>query len=255
MANGQTIYSDNTGASGGVAGGSPGLGGDVLTGLQALADFLIGRGTSSAATDEQTSALKSALAQIQQSSDRAQGYLTPYQQGGQQDYNQLRTNINSGYYQTPYDKSYTSQTMPQASFSFNPSQGTASFGSFQPTGGPATFTPSALPQRPQATPMTPPAAQGGGQPFSGQRMDPQQLLQAVFKAFQSRQGNQVQNNQGVNPMPPGQQNNPAQNPMGQPGLMTGGRLPFNFNPMDPRQFPSPMSLMPGGRLGGSGPYG
>lgn len=109
--------------------------------------WLMNRGTTADTQQALLSALGQAQGAIQTAADRGMSYQQPYLQNAGQDYSQLRGLVNSGYFQQPLKKSFTSQQAPTPSFGFNPAAGVANFGAFQP-GAPGTFTPPSLPAVP-----------------------------------------------------------------------------------------------------------
>lgn len=124
-------------------------------GVGSFIDWLIGSETNSDTQQALLSALSNAQKSIETAASRGLSYQAPYLRNADQDYTQLRGMVNSGYFQQPLNRGFTSQQAQPQSFSFNPASGTANFAAFQP-GAPGTFTPPSLPAFPTFTP--PPAA-------------------------------------------------------------------------------------------------
>lgn len=123
-------------------------------------NWLMNRGTTEDSQKQLLQALGQAQGAIQTAADRGMSYQQPYLQNAGQDYTQLRGLVNSGYFQQPLQKGFTSQQAPTPSFGFNPSAGTATFGAFQ-AGAPGTFTPPSLPTVPNfGQSYQPPVPQG-----------------------------------------------------------------------------------------------
>jgi hypothetical protein len=108
--------------------------------------WLNNKSATNSAADRQFAALDKAQGAIQSASDKAMGYQQTYLENAGKDFNQLRGLVQSGYFQTPYPKSFQPQN-----FAFNPSQGTANF-------SPSSYTPMGLPTMPQFQAPAPQAA-------------------------------------------------------------------------------------------------
>lgn len=114
---------------------------------------LSGENATKDATQAQLAALDKAFQAIQGYADKGVALQQPYTQNAGADFNKQRGLVQSGYYQQPYSQSFNPGQMQQTGFSFNPSQGGASFNQFQNKVN--SFTPQGLPS--QADFYTPPA--------------------------------------------------------------------------------------------------
>lgn len=123
-----------------------------------LLNFLSGKRDTDRAARQMLAALGQARGAIQGGADKAMSYQEPYLKNAGADFDQLRSLVQSGFFQQPYGRSFQSQSFQGPSFALNPSQGKASFSSWQPQGGPAGFNPMALPQMPQFQPPAAPQA-------------------------------------------------------------------------------------------------
>lgn len=183
-----------------------GTGGAVLAGADAAGAFLnwlINKDTTSDAKEQLLAALGQAQGAIQTATDRGMSYQQPYLQNAGQDFSQLRGLVNSGWFQQPLQKSFTSQQAPTPSFGFNPSTGVANFGAFQ-QGAPGTFSPPSLPAIPnfgQPMPVTS-TPQQQQTPVKGNltKEDVQSLVKELIKNSQTMEPfNATPNNQPYTP--------------------------------------------------------
>lgn len=96
----------------------------------------------------QQAALQKAFDVINSYGQKSLNLQAPYLQNAGQDFNRQRNLVQSGYYQTPYNQSFTPQQNKPQGFSFNPSMGGASF-TPQKSAGLMGYTPQGLPPIPQ----------------------------------------------------------------------------------------------------------
>lgn len=170
----------------------------VGTGVAGLLSWLNNNSSNSDSMQSLMSALGQAQGAIQTGADKAIGLQQPYTQNAGNDFLHLRDLVQKGYFQTPMQGSFTSQTPANNGFTFNPGQGSASFSPFQQQGGPATFTPQGLPQMPSWAPPAPqsPAMPQGGQ-TSNMSLRPSPTSQFQFNS--SIPGINAPNSQGQSP--------------------------------------------------------
>lgn len=173
--------------------------------------WLSGENATKAAGDKQQEALQKALDVITGGFNKAMDLQKPYTQNAGSDFNRQRGLVQSGYYQTPYNQSFTPQQNKPQGFSFNPSMGGASF-TPQKQQGLMGYTPQGLPSMGQYAPgawqaanQPPPTPQGPQQPQSP--MTKEQAMQALYKYLQA-------NTQGM--QPPAMQGNPVTGPVQNP---------------------------------------
>jgi hypothetical protein len=120
----------------------------LLMGGGTFLKWFLSNQANNQAAGRQNAALGQAQGAIQGAADKAMSYQEPYLKNAGKDFEQLRHLVQTGFFHQPYGKSFQSQSFQGPSFAFNPSQGKASFASWQPQGGPASFTPQALPGMP-----------------------------------------------------------------------------------------------------------
>lgn len=137
----------------------------LLMMLASAGKGLLGNSANNQATGIQMNALKNGMGAIQNAGNQGLMAQYPFMQHAGEDFNQQRGMVNSGYYDTPYGKSFTPQQFKPGGFSFQPGQQGASFApqSFSRD----SFTPQALPQKPvfpynPGTPPMPLGQPGGG---------------------------------------------------------------------------------------------
>lgn len=203
------------------------------------------------AADKQYAALNQAQGAIQGYADKAENLQKPYTQNAGQDFQQMRGLVQSGFFQQPYGKSFTSQSYSPQGFSFNPGQGSASFAPWQPQGGPATFTPQALPTMPQFAPPPTPQTPQAGTPQTNPMFPNMERMISIAKAVQQAQQAGAIPNPGAmdmhrNPLQP----NPLApaNPFGPTTVsqvwQQDGRGSGSFDPRFSPQIPGPRNPFP-----------
>jgi hypothetical protein len=215
----------------------------IALGGAAFLNWLFNRNATDKAADRQFAALDKAHGAIQGAADKAMGYQQPYLENAGKDFSQMRGLVQSGFFQQPYGQSFQSQSYSPAGFSFNPSQGTASFSPWQPQGAPASFSGQGLPGLPALQPQ---ANQAQAGPMMRPNASPQSLSEWSMNAG-AQQAQQFP------------QNMPSTMAMTRPGMQ---------NPLNPNAFRNPFpsnpavqpmdiaSLLQSGLLKrpGSGPY-
>lgn len=132
------------------------------------------------AAKAQQEALKKAFDVINSYGQKSLNLQAPYLQNAGQDFARQKNLVQSGYYQTPYNQSFTPQQNKPQGFSFNPSMGGASF-TPQKQQGLMGYTPQGLPPMPQTPAYQAPNmnmglmggdTQNGGQPLPGLQGSP-----------------------------------------------------------------------------------
>jgi hypothetical protein len=218
----------------------------LAVGGAAFLKWLAGNSANNTAMDRGYDALNKAQGAIEDYSNKAVALQQPYLQNAGADYARQRGLVQSGYYQTPYGQSFTPQQNTPQGFSFNPSQGSASFSPFQ--GLVNSFTPQGLPPMPNFPAPQGPAqgpAQAGGLP---------KLSELVARSLQ-------QQTRPVSPMPGMAGGNVLNtSPTGNFNPQTGQNNPLTamgVKPADPR-FPTQWDLFQLAQkhpwlAGGSGP--
>lgn len=211
-----------------------------LGGLGSVFGFASGRSAQSDATAAMMDAIAKAMAEIQAGKKETMGFLEPYLKNAPADYNRYRNLVQSGYFGQGAPTSFQAQD-----FTFDPSQGSASFQT-------NSFAPLALPPMPQAPgpaaqpdPMrlavTPPA--NWGQPIP-----PTQIAQL---------GEKVGIGHPFNIAPPGTQFTPDVSPnawVGPAGTIGGN--PAAGMPKKMHEFLSMLGILgPAFRGGGMNPNG
>lgn len=116
---------------------------------------LMQKAASGQATAAELQALQQGLSEIKNAGNQGLMAQQPYMQHAGEDFDRQRQLVQSGYFQTPYNQSFTpNQNKPQG-FSFNPSQGGASF-TPQKSAGLMGYTPQGLPPMPTLNPYQAP---------------------------------------------------------------------------------------------------
>lgn len=193
---------------------------------------LSGQNATKDAAAAQQDAIKKAFEAIIGASNKGMEYQAPYLKNAASDFEKHRGLVQGGYYQTP-GKSFQGQSYTPSGFSFNPSQGGASFSPWQRQGGAPSMTPQGMPSQAGYNIPPPTPSQGLVSP----QIQPQQQQQQAPGLLGGPQNFQMRGNptagmqsvQQMNPLPQ-MPNNVPQQVQNQYGARPGNPQP------DPLEF-------------------